>query len=192
MFLSSRAKRGDPATKRIPYCDWIASPFFSWAGSSLTMITKPSLDVYDHSLLSMKEHKSIHDSRLTIHDHLISIDYGTHKSWLAYSVEGFCFAHKTLPTKELIEYIKTWISERKAEKVIIGLPLNIDGTESKHSKKVRSFAKILEREITIPIVFHDERLTTSEATLWLEWYDNGDIDAESARLILEDYLKKSD
>jgi putative Holliday junction resolvase len=95
----------------------------------------------------------------------IAIDYGTHKSGLAYSVEGFCFAHKTVATSELFTILPEWIREKKAEKVIIGMPYNIDGSESSHSKKVRKFAKELEKNIEKEIVFHDERLTTSEARL---------------------------
>jgi putative holliday junction resolvase len=119
-------------------------------------------------------------------NNFISIDYGTRKSWLAYSVEGFCFAHKTLPTSELVDYLKVWVKEKNAEKIVIGLPLNIDWTESKHSRKTRKFAK--EIEIAFPllkIVLHDERLTTAEAKM----SGVDDIDAESARLILEDYVK---
>lgn len=117
--------------------------------------------------------------------HLISIDYGTHKSWLAYSVKDFCFAHKTLPTRDLSAYLRDWIIERDATEIIIWLPLNIDNTESKHSKKVRKYAQELKKIFPdISIILHDERLTTSEAELsWVE-----DIDAESARLILESYM----
>lgn len=159
----------------------------------------------------------------------ISIDYGTRKSGLAYSVEGFCFAHKTVDTRDLLEYLKRWIKEKNASEIIVGLPLNIDGTESKHSKRVRIFAKELEsifggsgisqkqevrgRKIfskwaswsgsdweinfsheeihsfrEIPIILHDERLTTAEARM----SDVDDIDAESARLILMDYLEHSE
>ena len=114
----------------------------------------------------------------------LSLDYGTHKSWLAYSVEGFCFAYKTIPTAELLDFLPSWISEKKAEAIIIGMPYNIDGTESTHCIKVRKFAKELEKTIHIPIFLHDERLTTSEARLW----GVDDIDAESARLILAEYL----
>ncbi len=116
----------------------------------------------------------------------ISIDYGTHKSWLAYCVEGFCFAHKTIPTNTLIDYLKKWLLEKKTEVIVIGLPLNIDGTESTHSSKTRKFAIDIEKAFpSIKIILHDERLTTSEAQLnWAE-----DIDAESARLILMDYIE---
>ncbi len=121
----------------------------------------------------------------------ISIDYGTRKSGLAYSVAGFCFAWKTVLTTELLTILPKWIKERKAEKIIIGMPYNIDGTMSKHGKRVTEFSKKLETLVNIPISFHDERLTTSEAILGFDEYGiNGDIDAEAARLILIDFLNK--
>ncbi|MDQ5968672.1 MAG: putative pre6S rRNA nuclease [Patescibacteria group bacterium] len=71
------------------------------------------------------------------------------------------------------------------------MPYNIDGTMSKHGKRVKEFSKKLETLIDIPISYHDERLTTSEATLGFDEYGvSGDIDAEAARLILIDYLNK--
>ncbi len=149
-------------------------------------MNSPNISIHDSRF-------TIHDSRFTIHDRLISIDYGTRKSWLAYSVEGFCFAHKTVSTNVLVKYLENWVKERKADTIIIGLPLNIDGTESKHSWKVRKFAKELEVLFgEQKIVLHDERLTTSEARFGLEGYDLGDIDAESARLILEDYMNSTE
>ncbi len=116
----------------------------------------------------------------------ISIDYGTHKSWLAYSVENFCFAYKTLPTRELLDFLPSWIEERRPDIIVIGMPYNIDGTESIHCKRVRKFAIELEKNFpTKKIVLHDERLTTSEA----RFGGVEDIDAESARLILEEYIE---
>ncbi len=122
---------------------------------------------------------------------IISIDYGTRKSGLAYSVEGFCFAWKTVSTSDLLTILPRWIQERKAEMIIIGMPYNIDGTMSKHGKRVSEFIKKMETVIQIPITLHDERLTTSEAMLAFDEYGiNGDIDAEAARLILVDFLNQ--
>lgn len=122
---------------------------------------------------------------------MISIDYGTRKSGLAYSVEGFCFGWKTVLTSDLLEILPKWIPERKAEMIVIGMPYNIDGTMSKHGKRVSEFVKKLEIIISIPIRLHDERLTTSEAMLAFDEYGiNGDIDAEAARLILVDFLQQ--
>ncbi|NRH21021.1 Holliday junction resolvase RuvX [Candidatus Gracilibacteria bacterium] len=125
------------------------------------------------------------------HHNYISIDYGTRKSGLAYSVEGFCFAWKTVLTKDLLDILPKWLQDRKAEKIIIGMPYNIDGTMSKHGKRVQEFTKKLEAIVNIPIQFHDERLSTSEAMLGFDEYGvNGDIDAEAARLILIDFLNQ--
>ena len=82
-----------------------------------------------------------------------------------------------------------WAIERKAEAIIIGMPYNIDGSMSKHGKRVGGFIKKLEAVTDIPIITHDERLSTSEALLGFDEYGvNGDVDAEAARLILVDYL----
>ena len=101
---------------------------------------------------------------------IISIDYGTRKSGLAYSVEGFCFAWKTVSTSDLLTILPKWIQERKAEMIIIGMPYNIDGTMSKHGKRINEFIKKLQNTIQIPIKSHDERLTTSEALLGFDEY----------------------
>ena len=120
----------------------------------------------------------------------IALDYWTQKTGLAYSVEGFCFAWKTVPTRLLLTDIERYISEKKAETLVIGMPYNIDGTISKHGKRVQEFARKLEALIQIPIVLHDERLTTSEAEMAFDDMGvDGDLDAEAARLILVDYLK---
>ncbi len=120
----------------------------------------------------------------------IALDYWTQKTGLAYSVEGFCFAWKTVPTRLLLTDIQRYISEKKAETLVIGMPYNIDGSISKHGKRVEEFARKLEALIQIPIVLHDERLTTSEAEMAFDDMGvDGDLDAEAARLILVDYLK---
>lgn len=70
------------------------------------------------------------------------------------------------------------------------MPYNIDGSMSKHGKRVQAFAKKLELALEIPVIFHDERLTTSEAKIGFDEDGiDGDIDAEAARLILESYLE---
>ncbi len=50
-----------------------------------------------------------------------------------------------------------------AEKLVIGLPLNMDGTEGERARDVRSFAGIVRQLVDVPIVFVDERLTTVQA-----------------------------
>ena len=52
----------------------------------------------------------------------------------------------------------------KPHRLLVGLPLNMDDTESEMSERARGFAAILERRTSIPTELVDERLTTREAT----------------------------
>lgn len=123
---------------------------------------------------------------------LLSIDYWTRKSGLAYSVGSFAFGYKTVKTKQLIETIEGLIAEKNITGIVIGMPYNIDGTISPHAQRVLSFAKTLEKRFWFSITLHDERLTSSEAYLAFDEAEfEGDIDIESARLILEGFILKS-
>lgn len=78
--------------------------------------------------------------------------------------------------------------------VIVGLPLNMDGTAGAQAEKVRAFVDGLKRHITVPIVERDERLTTVEAHEILRksgvaWRQRGALlDKVSAVVILQEYL----
>lgn len=88
--------------------------------------------------------------------------------------------------------LEKFILEKKPEKIIIGMPYNIDGSISEHGKRVQKFAKKISKIFTEDIILHDERLSTSEARISFDEFGfNGNLDAESARLILEDYIKNS-
>jgi len=47
--------------------------------------------------------------------------------------------------------------------IVVGLPLNMDGSEGKQAAKVRAFAAALAERTSLPVEFVDERLTTAEA-----------------------------
>ena len=52
-----------------------------------------------------------------------------------------------------------------AERLLVGLPLNMDGSEGPQARKVRNFADRLARRVDLPITLWDERLTSFEADL---------------------------
>ncbi|MBM4211007.1 MAG: Holliday junction resolvase RuvX [Gammaproteobacteria bacterium] len=91
---------------------------------------------------------------------------------------------------QIQELIQKW----HFDAVVIGLPLNMDGTDQPLTKKVRSSARWLELKTGLPVYFQDERLSTIEAKARL--FDVGGyralkkekIDSLSAKLILEDWL----
>ncbi|CAL4043563.1 Putative pre-16S rRNA nuclease [Buchnera aphidicola (Phyllaphis fagi)] len=84
----------------------------------------------------------------------------------------------------------------KPKLIIIGYPLNMDGTKQKITRKVKKFSQSLYKRFAIQIYFHDERLTTKEAKSYLfaqGGYKNlkkDKIDSLSAVLILESWLKR--
>lgn len=55
------------------------------------------------------------------------------------------------------------VNQYEVTQVIVGLPLNMDGTESATTKKVREFTRKLSGKLNIPIFYVDERLTSKQA-----------------------------
>ena len=62
--------------------------------------------------------------------------------------------------KTLINEINNIISENEIKGIVIGNPLNMDGSSGKSSQSANEFAKNLSKKITIPIAMWDERLST--------------------------------
>ena len=60
----------------------------------------------------------------------------------------------------LISRIKEIILENNIKGIIVGLPLNMDGTEGPSAQSVKDKIKLMEKDIIIPIVLWDERLST--------------------------------
>lgn len=92
------------------------------------------------------------------------------------------------------DYLAKMIAEREATTVVVGLPLNEDGTDSEQTTKTRVFATALGQKTNAEIVFTDERCTTAEAEDMLIEADlsRADrkkvIDKVAAVIILQDYL----
>ncbi len=65
--------------------------------------------------------------------------------------------------KKELEHIKSLIIEYEVDKLVVGLPLGMNGEEGEQARKVRSFVDELSSGIEIPVVLFDERLSTVEA-----------------------------
>lgn len=85
---------------------------------------------------------------------------------------------------KLCELIKT----ERIEKVVMGLPIGLDGKENENTKNVRTFAAELEKEISTPIDFIDERFTSAEADRMLG--GEASRDEKAAMVILQAYIDK--
>ena len=86
--------------------------------------------------------------------------------------------------------------EIEAEMILIGLPLNMDGTEQPLTARARNFANKIHGRFGVQIILHDERLSTVEARAGLFEHggfralNKGSIDSASAVIILESYFEQ--
>lgn len=93
-----------------------------------------------------------------------------------------------------IATINEYVKHYEVEKIIIGLPLNMDGSSGPHAEKARAFAEQLSHKLNIPVEMIDERLTTVAAEKLLLEADLSRakrkkvIDKMAAVLILQIYL----
>jgi putative Holliday junction resolvase len=93
-----------------------------------------------------------------------------------------------------LEAIARLLGPYAPERVVVGLPLNMDGSEGPQAAKVRRFADRVREHMGIPIELWDERLTTVEATETLRATgtkrrrDRGLVDQVAAAGILRSYL----
>ena len=96
----------------------------------------------------------------------LAVDYGVARTGLA-----VCDADETIASpldvlrgpKNLTEKLVHRVETEGIEAIVIGLPLNMDGSEGPQAKRVRTFAERLNARIHIPIYFQDERLSSFEA-----------------------------
>jgi putative Holliday junction resolvase len=88
------------------------------------------------------------------------------------------------------------ISDNKVVTLVLGLPLNMDGSEGPRAQSTRAFARNLGQKTPLPIVFWDERLSTSAVTRMLIEADTRRdrraevVDKLAASYILQGYLDR--
>ena len=132
---------------------------------------------------------------------IISVDYGDVRTGVAACDKLQLLASPVTVIKQkdpelLSEEIKKICLEKKAEKIVLGLPKNMDGSEGFRAESCKEFAKLLSENTGLSVDFQDERLTTVSAHNILNATDTRGkkrkavVDAVSAVLILEDYLRK--
>lgn len=130
---------------------------------------------------------------------IMALDIGTKRIGIALSdflhilANGHSFIDR-LPEAAAIEKIKQIATENKVEKIVVGVPINMDGTQGNQAKDCIDFSTHFKKDFEI--IFEDERLTSDQAeeNLRMKKIDfrknKGLVDIESACIILEQYLNK--
>lgn len=94
------------------------------------------------------------------------------------------------------QQIEKLLNEWRPDTVVVGLPLNMDGSEQPLTARARKFANRLHGRFGVQVVLHDERLSTVEARAGLfarggyRALEKGNVDAGSAVIILESWLEQ--
>lgn len=94
----------------------------------------------------------------------------------------------------LVEKIVLEANERSAQKIIVGLPRNMDGTCGFAAQRAQELAKQIEEKSGVEVVLWDERCTTQIAQLYLNDTDTrgkkrkAAVDTVAATIILQSYL----
>jgi putative Holliday junction resolvase len=131
---------------------------------------------------------------------IIALDLGTKRVGIAVCDESQSIvrALKTIERnawKKFLKQIIELIADFDATVLVLGLPLESDGTESEMSLEARRLARNFPLSINIPVFLQDERLSSFEAKgrLWEMGFDNKkvyeNVDSEAAAIILEDFLE---
>jgi len=96
--------------------------------------------------------------------------------------------------QQAVEKVAAALKELAPELVVVGHPINMNGTVGPRAEHCAQFARQLEEKLTVPVVLWDERSTTVSAIGYLNITDTRGkkrkevIDAVAATIILENYL----
>lgn len=99
--------------------------------------------------------------------------------------------------KQLFGAVAELIRGFDAQALVIGLPLNLDGTEGDAAREARRLARNFELSLEVPVYLQDERLTSREAEEALRAAGRTtkdlreQVDSESAAIILRDFIAQS-
>ena len=130
---------------------------------------------------------------------IMALDFGTKRIGMAMSDELMLTAQglNSLERKALksdLEEISKLVQENNVEEIVVGLPLNMNGTYSAKTKEVVEFIDALSKSITVPVKTWDERLSSMQAERVLLEADASRAkrrhvtDKLAAQIILQSYL----
>lgn len=131
---------------------------------------------------------------------LLAIDYGKKRTGLAVSDEMQIIAGglTTVATTELVDYILDYVKREPVERIVVGLPKQMNNEPSENMRRVEPFVNRLRKLLPdIPVEYHDERFTSVlaqrtiiEAGIKKMARRNKElVDEVSATIILQSYME---
>lgn len=131
---------------------------------------------------------------------IIAIDYGRKRTGIAVSdtLQMIANGLTTVPTHQLLTFILDYVSKEPVERIIVGLPKQMNNEASENMKNIEPFVRALKKKMpNIPVEYVDERFTSVlahrtmlEAGLKKKARQNKAlVDEISATIILQTYLE---
>jgi putative holliday junction resolvase len=133
---------------------------------------------------------------------ILSIDYGGKRTGIAVTdpLQIIATGLTTIDTKDFIKFLKEYFSREPVEKIIIGMPLNMDDTATHATPLVQNAIKQLQKHFPlIPVETVDERFTSKmakEAMLEMglkkkQRRDKKLVDEIAATIMLQEYMERN-
>jgi putative Holliday junction resolvase len=131
---------------------------------------------------------------------VLAIDYGRKRTGLAVTDVLRITANPllTVETKNLMEWLRTYLAQEPVDEVVVGLPTQMNGEESESMNYIRPFIGAFKKAFpTIPVTMYDERFTSVLAHQAMlaggmkkkARQDKATVDKIAACIILEGYLE---
>ncbi len=138
---------------------------------------------------------------ISIKGKLLGVDFGDKRTGLAISNDGQTIASGVTQIsvggmQKTAEAVAKLAMERDVAGIVIGLPVNMDGSHGPRAQHAEKFAGIVASLVTVPVAMLDERMTTMAASRYLNETDTRGkkrksvIDTLSAEIILQNALDK--
>ncbi len=130
---------------------------------------------------------------------ILAIDYGKRRTGLAVTDELQIIAGglTTVDTKTLLDYILNYLKQEDVERIIVGLPKQMNNTPSENMVRIEPFVNRLRKLVSIPVEYYDERFTSVLAHKAILESGIGKmarrnkelVDEISATIILQSYME---
>ena len=140
-------------------------------------------------------------SLIEVKGKLLGVDFGDVRTGLALSNEAQSKASgigqiQVGGMQKTAQAVAEVAAQRQAAGIVVGLPVNMDGSHGPRAAHAEKFAGLLARLVDVPVVMLDERMTTMAAARYLNETDTrgkkrkGVIDTLSAQIILQNALDR--
>ncbi len=131
---------------------------------------------------------------------ILAIDFGLKRTGIAVtdSLQIIANGLDTVPTHTLLAFLQTYFTKERVVKVVIGMPKNLDNSDTDSTAGVRFFIKSFKKKFPeMPLEEHDERFTSKLAMQAMiaggmskkDRREKGTVDRVSATIILQSYME---